>query len=66
MFVRRRDVDGHASRLVFWSVVTMVAQATVGISQSKMGLPVGLVIIHMTLAAVLAALLTLQRLALQK
>lgn len=66
VLVRRRDVDGYASRLVFWSVATMVAQATVGVAQSRMGLPVGLVIIHMTLAAILAALLTLQRLALRK
>lgn len=66
IIVRKRDVDGYASRLVFWSVVTMIAQAAVGIAQSRMGLPVGLVIIHMTLAAVLAALVTLQRLALRR
>jgi cytochrome c oxidase assembly protein subunit 15 len=66
VIVRKRDVDGYASRLVFWSVITMSAQAGVGIAQSRMGLPVGLVIIHMTLAAVLAALVTLQRLALRR
>ncbi|MFM2384395.1 MAG: hypothetical protein RL166_269 [Actinomycetota bacterium] len=66
VIVRKRDVDGYASRLVFWSVITMTAQAGVGIAQSRMGLPVGLVIIHMTLAAVLAALVTLQRLALRR
>lgn len=63
--VRRRDVDGYASRLQFWTVFTLLSQAVVGVAQSRMGLPVGLVIIHMALAAVLSALLALQWLALR-
>ena len=63
--VRRRDVDGYASRLQFWTVFTLLSQAVVGVAQSRMGLPVGLVIIHMALAAALSALLALQWLALR-
>ncbi len=63
--VRRRDVDGYASRLQFWTVFTLLSQAVVGVAQSRMGLPVGLVIIHMALAAVLSALLALQWLSLR-
>jgi cytochrome c oxidase assembly protein subunit 15 len=63
--VRRRDVDGYASRLQFWTVFTLLSQAVVGVAQSRMGLPVGLVIMHMALAAVLSALLALQWLALR-
>jgi cytochrome c oxidase assembly protein subunit 15 len=63
--IRRRDVDGYASRLQFWTVFTLLTQAAVGVAQSRMGLPVGLVILHMALAAVLSALLALQWLALR-
>lgn len=64
--VRRRDVDGFASRLVFWTVFSLVAQAAVGIAQARLGLPIVLVLVHMTLASVFVALLTLQRLALRR
>jgi cytochrome c oxidase assembly protein subunit 15 len=63
---RRRDVDGFASRLVFWTVFALAAQACVGIAQARLGLPIGLVLVHMTLASVFVALLTLQRLALRR
>lgn len=63
--IRRRDVDGYASRLQFWTVFTLLSQAAIGVAQSRLGLPVGLVILHMALAAVLSALLTLQWLALR-
>ncbi len=66
LIVRKRDVDGFASRLVFWSVFALAAQAGVGIAQARLGLPVGLVLVHMTLASVFVALLTLQRLALKQ
>ncbi len=66
VLVRRRDVDGFASRLVFWSTFALVAQATVGIAQARLGLPVLLVLIHMAIASVFIALLTLQGLALRK
>ncbi|MEN9993134.1 MAG: hypothetical protein RLY83_704 [Actinomycetota bacterium] len=64
--VRRRDVDGFASRLVFWTVFALAAQACVGIAQARLGLPVALVLLHMTLASIFVALLTLQRLALRR
>ncbi len=63
--VRRRDVDGYASRIQFWTAFTLLSQAIVGVAQSRLGLPVGLVIMHMALAAVLSALLALQWLALR-
>ena len=64
--VRGRDVDGFASRLVFWTVFALAAQACVGIAQARLGLPVALVLVHMTLASIFVALLTLQRLALRR
>ena len=64
--VRRRDVDGFASRLVFWTVFALVAQAAIGIAQARLGLPIGFVLIHMALASIFVALLILQRLALRR
>lgn len=64
--VRRRDVDGYASRLIFWSVFALATQALVGIAQARLGLPIGLVLVHLALASVFVALLTLQRLALRR
>lgn len=60
---RRRDVDGYASRLTFWTLVVLLVQAVVGVAQARLGLPIGLVLLHIGLAATLAALLTLQWLA---
>lgn len=62
--VRRRDVDGFASRLIFWTVFTLATQVIVGIAQARLGLPIGFVLVHMALASIFVALLTLQRLAL--
>jgi len=59
-FVRRRDVDGYASRITFWSVVCLVAQAVIGVAQARLGLPVQLVIIHITLASAFISLLAFQ------
>lgn len=58
LLVRRRDVDGYASRIVFWIVVCAILQAIVGVAQARLGLPVGLVIVHMTLASIFISLLT--------
>lgn len=58
--VRRRDVDGYASRITFWSVVCLVAQAVIGVAQARLGLPVQLVIIHVTLASNFISLLSFQ------
>jgi cytochrome c oxidase assembly protein subunit 15 len=58
--VRRRDVDGHLSRLTFWVFVVLAAQAFTGLAQARLGLPVEIVIVHLTLASILVALLTLQ------
>jgi cytochrome c oxidase assembly protein subunit 15 len=60
VLVRRRDVDGYASRLTFWAVVCLIGQAVVGVAQSRLGLPVQLVIIHITLAAVFISLMSFQ------
>lgn len=61
--VRRRDVDGYASRLVFWTTICLLAQAVTGIVQSRLGLPVQIVIIHLTLASIFISLLTFVQLA---
>lgn len=66
VLVRRRDVDGYASRLVFWTLFTLILQAGVGILQANTGLPSALVATHMFLAATACALITLQWLALHK
>lgn len=58
LLVRKRDVDGYASRIVFWIVVCAIFQAIVGVAQARLGLPVGLVIVHMTLASIFISLLT--------
>lgn len=58
--VRRRDVDGYASRITFWSVVCLVTQAVIGVAQARLGLPVQLVIIHITLASAFISLLAFQ------
>lgn len=55
--VRRRDVDGYAGRLTFWATLCLLAQAITGVAQSRLGLPVGIVIIHVTLASVFISLL---------
>jgi cytochrome c oxidase assembly protein subunit 15 len=64
--VRSRDVDGYASRLVFWTVFGLLAQAVVGIAQARSGLPVWMVLIHMFLASCLCSLITFQWLAIKK
>lgn len=61
--VRRRDVDGYASRLVFWTTLCLLAQAVTGIVQSRLGLPVQIVIVHLTLASIFISLLTFVQLA---
>lgn len=61
--VRRRDVDGYASRLVFWTTVCLLGQAVTGIVQSRLGLPVQIVIVHLTLASIFISLLTFVQLA---
>lgn len=58
--VRRRDVDGYLSRLTFWTFMVLVAQAVTGLAQVRLGLPVEIVIVHLTLASILVSLLTLQ------
>lgn len=66
VLVRKRDVDGYSSRLVFWCTFTLVAQAFVGIAQANLGLPVALVLLHLSLASAFVSLLTLQFLALRR
>lgn len=58
--VRRRDVDGLSSRLVFWTTATIVLQALVGVAQARLGLPIWMVLVHLSLASVLVSLITLQ------
>jgi len=66
VLVRKRDVDGFASRLTFWLVVCAISQALVGVSQARLGLPVELVLIHLTLASIFCSLLTFQVLVYRK
>jgi cytochrome c oxidase assembly protein subunit 15 len=58
ILVRRRDVDGYSSRLSFWTLVGLVAQATVGIVQARLGLPAELVAVHLLLASSIISLIT--------
>jgi len=58
--VRRRDVDGYASRLTFWTLICLIFQALVGIAQARMGLPIQLVLLHIMLASILISLLSFQ------
>lgn len=60
LLVRRRDIDRYASRLTFWLFVILVAQAIVGIAQSRLGLPVELVIVHVALASIAISLTSFQ------
>lgn len=66
LVVRKRDVDGYASRLTFWTLVVLVVQAIVGVAQARLGLPIWMVLLHIALAATTASLLTLQWLSVRK
>jgi cytochrome c oxidase assembly protein subunit 15 len=48
-----------------WLLVTTIAQAIIGIAQARLGVPAGLVALHMLGASTLCALLTLQWLAIR-
>ena len=65
VLVRRRDVDGYASRLVFWTLVALAAQAFIGVAQARLGLPAELVALHLLLASSIVALITLTWLSLR-
>jgi cytochrome c oxidase assembly protein subunit 15 len=60
VLVRRRDVDGYSSRLVFWTTIGLLGQALLGVTQARLGLPIWMVLVHMALASTITALLTLQ------
>jgi len=66
LVVRKRDVDGYASRLTFWTLAVLVVQAIVGVAQARLGLPIWMVLLHIALAATAASLLTLQWLSVRK
>jgi cytochrome c oxidase assembly protein subunit 15 len=53
------------SRVTAALLVNLVLQATVGIVQARLGVPAGLVAVHMLLASTAVALLTWQRLAIR-
>ncbi|MEY4398414.1 MAG: hypothetical protein RLZ53_990 [Actinomycetota bacterium] len=65
VLVRRRDVDGYASRLVFWTLASIACQAAIGIVQARLGLPAELVALHLLLASSIIALVTLTCLSLR-
>lgn len=65
VLIRRRDVDGYASRLVFWTLAAVTGQAFIGVVQARLGLPAGLVALHLLLASVIIALVTLTWLSLR-
>ncbi|MEO0061005.1 MAG: hypothetical protein RL343_623 [Actinomycetota bacterium] len=48
-----------------WLLVVTIAQAIIGIAQARLGVPAGLVALHMLGASILCALLTLQWLAIR-
>lgn len=58
LLVRRRDVDGYASRLVFWTLFLTLVQAFIGVAQARLGLPAELVALHLFLASSIIALIT--------
>lgn len=65
----RRDREGlersFQLRVSAWLVVVTVAQAIIGVVQARLGVPAGLVAIHMLGAAVLCSLITFQWLAIR-
>ncbi len=65
VLVRRRDVDGYASRLVFWTLATLTGQAFIGVLQARLGLPAELVALHLLLASAIIALVTFTLLSLR-
>ena len=65
VLIRRRDVDGYASRLVFWTLAAVTGQAFIGVVQARLGLPAGLVALHLLLASAIIALVTLTWLSLR-
>lgn len=65
LLVRRRDVDGYASRLVFWTLAAVTGQAFIGVVQARLGLPAELVALHLLLASAIIALVTLTWLSLR-
>jgi cytochrome c oxidase assembly protein subunit 15 len=65
----KRDKSGlersYQLKISAWLVVTTIAQAFIGVAQARLGVPAGLVALHMLGASVLCALLTLQWLAIR-
>ncbi len=65
----RRDREGlersFQLRVSAWLLVVTVAQAIIGVVQARLGVPAGLVAIHMLGAAVLCSLITFQWLAIR-
>lgn len=65
----RRDRSGlersYQLKVSAWLVVTTIAQALIGVIQARLGVPGGLVALHMLGASVMCALLTFQWLAIR-
>ena len=63
----KRDRTGlersYQLRVSAWLVIVVIAQAIIGVVQARLGVPAGLVALHMLGAAVLCSLLTFQWLA---
>lgn len=66
LMIRRRDVDGYASRLAFWTLIALIMQAAIGVAQARLSLPAGLVAAHLFLASTIIALVTLLGLSLKR
>ncbi|WP_083522983.1 COX15/CtaA family protein [Pseudoclavibacter albus] len=47
------------SRVTTWFLVTLLAQMGIGIAQSRLGLPAGMVVLHMLISGIAIALLTI-------
>lgn len=65
----KRDKAGlersYQLKVSAWLVVTTIAQALIGVIQARLGVPAGLVALHMLGASVICALLTFQWLAIR-
>ena len=65
----QRDKSGlersYQLKVSAWLIVVSIAQAIIGIAQARLGVPAGLVALHMLGASILCALLTFQWLAIR-
>lgn len=59
---RTREISSVAGRITLATLLVCVAQAGIGVAQSRLGVPAGLVGFHLLLAAILCSLITFNHL----